>query len=62
MFMGLFIVVAGFDKAVLTPETISAATRLHLDRQRNVGSTANRLATACDYIAISMTYVFAVLF
>jgi citrate transporter len=32
MFMGLFIVVAGFDKAVLTPETISAATRLHLDQ------------------------------
>lgn len=32
MFMGLFIVVAGFEKAVLTPEAISAVGALHLER------------------------------
>src|ERR1700736_5980152 len=32
MFMGLFIVVAGFEKAVLTPEVIHAVAGLHLDR------------------------------
>jgi len=32
MFMGLFIVVAGFEKAVLTPDSISAVSRLHLDQ------------------------------
>src|SRR5580692_4373207 len=32
MFMGLFIVVAGFEKAVLTPEVIHAVGGLHLDR------------------------------
>jgi Na+/H+ antiporter NhaD/arsenite permease-like protein len=32
MFMGLFIVVAGFEKAVLTPEVMSAVNNLHLDR------------------------------
>jgi Na+/H+ antiporter NhaD/arsenite permease-like protein len=32
MFMGLFIVVAGFEKAVLTPEIMSAVGNFHLDR------------------------------
>ena len=32
MFMGLFIVVAGFEKAVLTPEVVHAVGGLHLDR------------------------------
>jgi Na+/H+ antiporter NhaD/arsenite permease-like protein len=32
MFAGLFVVVAGFEKALLTPEAIAAAGRLHLDR------------------------------
>jgi Na+/H+ antiporter NhaD/arsenite permease-like protein len=32
MFAGLFIVVAGFEKAVLTPEAIAAVGGLHLDR------------------------------
>jgi Na+/H+ antiporter NhaD/arsenite permease-like protein len=31
MFAGLFIVVAGFEKAVVTPEVISAVGKLHLD-------------------------------
>ena len=31
MFAGLFIVVAGFEKAVLTPEAIAAVGGLHLD-------------------------------
>jgi Na+/H+ antiporter NhaD/arsenite permease-like protein len=31
MFVGLFVVVAGFEKMVLTPEVIAAAVRLHLD-------------------------------
>jgi Na+/H+ antiporter NhaD/arsenite permease-like protein len=32
MFAGLFIVVAGFEKAVLTPEVIEGVGRLHLDQ------------------------------
>jgi Na+/H+ antiporter NhaD/arsenite permease-like protein len=32
MFAGLFVVVAGFEKVLLTPETIAAVGRLHLDR------------------------------
>jgi Na+/H+ antiporter NhaD/arsenite permease-like protein len=32
MFMGLFIVVAGFERAVLTPEVMSAVSNLHLDQ------------------------------
>ena len=32
MFMGLFIVVAGFEKAVLTPELMQAVGGLHLDQ------------------------------
>jgi Na+/H+ antiporter NhaD/arsenite permease-like protein len=32
MFMGLFIVVAGFEKAALTPEAVQAVGSLHLDR------------------------------
>ncbi len=32
MFMGLFIVVAGFEKAVLTPDTASAVSYMHLDQ------------------------------
>lgn len=32
MFMGLFIVVAGFEKAVLTPELVRAVGDLHLDQ------------------------------
>jgi Na+/H+ antiporter NhaD/arsenite permease-like protein len=32
MFIGLFIVVAGFEKAVLTPETVHAVAGLHLDQ------------------------------
>ena len=32
MFMGLFVVVAGFEKAVLTPEAVRAVGRLHLDQ------------------------------
>jgi Na+/H+ antiporter NhaD/arsenite permease-like protein len=32
MFMGLFVVVAGFEKAVLTPEAIRAVGSLHLDQ------------------------------
>jgi len=32
MFMGLFIVVAGFEKAVLTPNSISAVSRLRLNQ------------------------------
>jgi Na+/H+ antiporter NhaD/arsenite permease-like protein len=32
MFMGLFVVVAGFEKAVLTPETVRAVGSLHLDQ------------------------------
>jgi Na+/H+ antiporter NhaD/arsenite permease-like protein len=32
MFMGLFIVVSGFEKAVLTPDSVSAVSRLHLDQ------------------------------
>jgi Na+/H+ antiporter NhaD/arsenite permease-like protein len=31
MFAGLFVVVAGFEKVLLTPQTIAAAGRLHLD-------------------------------
>jgi Na+/H+ antiporter NhaD/arsenite permease-like protein len=31
MFVGLFVVVAGFEKMVLTPEVTAAAGRLHLD-------------------------------
>jgi Na+/H+ antiporter NhaD/arsenite permease-like protein len=31
MFVGLFVVVAGFEKMVLTPEVTGAAGRLHLD-------------------------------
>jgi Na+/H+ antiporter NhaD/arsenite permease-like protein len=31
MFVGLFVVVAGFEKMVLTPEVTTAAGRLHLD-------------------------------
>src|SRR5262245_66478540 len=31
MFVGLFVVVAGFEKTVLTPEAIAAADRLRLD-------------------------------
>lgn len=31
MFAGLFIVVAGFERAVLTPEVVAAVGRLHLD-------------------------------
>jgi Na+/H+ antiporter NhaD/arsenite permease-like protein len=30
MFVGLFVVVAGFEKMVLTPEVVAAASRLHL--------------------------------
>ena len=30
MFVGLFVVVAGFEKMVLTPEVVAAAGRLHL--------------------------------
>jgi Na+/H+ antiporter NhaD/arsenite permease-like protein len=32
MFMGLFVVVAGFEKAVLTPEAVRAVGSLHLDQ------------------------------
>jgi len=32
MFAGLFVVVAGFEKAVLTPDALAAIGRLHLDR------------------------------
>jgi Na+/H+ antiporter NhaD/arsenite permease-like protein len=32
MFAGLFIVVAGFEKALLSPSVIAAVARLHLDR------------------------------
>jgi Na+/H+ antiporter NhaD/arsenite permease-like protein len=32
MFMGLFVVVGGFEKAVLTPEAVSAVGSLHLDQ------------------------------
>ena len=32
MFAGLFVVVAGFEKVLLTPETIAAVSRLHLDQ------------------------------
>jgi Na+/H+ antiporter NhaD/arsenite permease-like protein len=32
MFMGLFVVVAGFEKSVLTPEAIRAVGSLHLDQ------------------------------
>ena len=31
MFVGLFVVVAGFERTVLTPDVIAAAARLHLD-------------------------------
>ena len=31
MFAGLFIVVAGFEKAIVTPEIAAAIGRLHLD-------------------------------
>jgi Na+/H+ antiporter NhaD/arsenite permease-like protein len=31
MFAGLFVVVAGFEKVLLTPQTVAAAARLHLD-------------------------------
>jgi Na+/H+ antiporter NhaD/arsenite permease-like protein len=31
MFGGLFIVIAGFEKAVVTPETAASISRLHLD-------------------------------
>jgi Na+/H+ antiporter NhaD/arsenite permease-like protein len=34
MFMGLFIVVGGFEKAVLTPDAIAAVGSLHLDQLR----------------------------
>jgi len=32
MFMGLFVVVAGFEKAALTPDLVRAITSLHLDQ------------------------------
>lgn len=32
MFAGLFVVVAGFENALLTPEVVAAVGRLHLDR------------------------------
>ena len=32
MFAGLFVVVAGFEKALLTPQIVAAVGRLHLDR------------------------------
>src|SRR5205085_12642764 len=32
MFMGLFIVVAGFEKAVLAPRSVAIVSQLHLDQ------------------------------
>jgi Na+/H+ antiporter NhaD/arsenite permease-like protein len=37
MFVGLFIVVAGFEKAVLTPDVVAAAGRLRLDQPAVLG-------------------------
>jgi Na+/H+ antiporter NhaD/arsenite permease-like protein len=48
MFAGLFIVVAGFEKAIVTPELAAAIGRLHLD---NAGSLAAVTAVLSNLVS-----------
>jgi Na+/H+ antiporter NhaD/arsenite permease-like protein len=50
MFVGLFVVVAGFEKTVLTPEVIAAAGRLHLGDAAVLGGVTALLSNVVSNV------------